>query len=316
MPDLSRIERLNRLLTPLVECSTFTVAEAKTVNQDEDITYVRRIINRLAKDGVLQRKETIDGHESFYWEQKAPCSVSDWIHNYVHADQVTETPVEERPRERLMRDGPDRLTDGDLLAILIRSGIQGESAIVAGRKLANRFTHKLGELRVQSPSEIKLISRAINKMAYAQIMAGIELGRRVTFAESAARRRAQPIRSTSDAVAYCLQEFATLARDSSQEEFHIVSLDTKNKPSHKHRITVGTLDASLVHPREVFRPAIRDAASSVILVHNHPSGDPTPSSEDLRVTDRLTEVGKIIGIDVLDHIVVGYEQAISIREYR
>ena len=90
--------------------------------------------------------------------------------------------------------------------------------------------------------------------------------------------------------------------------------DTKNQVIDTHQVTVGTLDASLVHPREVFRPAIKDAASSVILVHNHPSGDPTPSREDYAVTDRLTDSGKLLGIDILDHIVLGHGQAVSIRE--
>ena len=99
-----------------------------------------------------------------------------------------------------------------------------------------------------------------------------------------------------------------------QEEFHIVTLDTKNQVLDTHCITVGTLDASLVHPREVFRAAIKDAASSIILVHNHPSGDPTPSREDIAVTQRLTESGKTLGIDVLDHVVLGRSGSVSIQE--
>jgi DNA repair protein RadC len=122
------------------------------------------------------------------------------------------------------------------------------------------------------------------------------------------------ITSTREAIQYCQAEFAYLASEAVQEEFHIVTLDTKHKPIRTHRITVGTLDASLVHPREVFRPAIRDAASAVILVHNHPSGDPTPSREDRQVTQQLTEAGKLIGITVLDHIVVAKEDAVSLRE--
>jgi len=102
--------------------------------------------------------------------------------------------------------------------------------------------------------------------------------------------------------------------DGRQEQFHIVTLDTKHKPIQTHCITIGTLDASLVHPREVFRPAIRDAASAIVLVHNHPSGDPTPSRQDFCVTDQLTEAGRVLGIAVLDHIVVAGEAGLSIRE--
>ena len=105
-----------------------------------------------------------------------------------------------------------------------------------------------------------------------------------------------------------------LITDAHREEFHIVCLDTKNQVIDCHQISVGTLDASLVHPREVFRPAIKDAASSIILLHNHPSGDPTPSREDHAVTRRLEEAGGIVGIDVLDHIVLGAFRSVSIRE--
>ena len=129
-------------------------------------------------------------------------------------------------------------------------------------------------------------------------MAGIELGRRIAKVQQNSEQSVTKITSTKLAVAYCENEFARLAHDAVQEEFHIVTLDTKHKPIRTHRITVGTLDASLVHPREVFRPAIRDAASAVLLVHNHPSGDPTPSREDHQVTEQLTEAGKLLGINV------------------
>ena len=122
------------------------------------------------------------------------------------------------------------------------------------------------------------------------------------------------ISSSSDAIDFCRLHFARIITDCLQEQFHIVTLDTKNQVLDSHHITTGTLDASLVHPREVFRPAIRDAASSIILAHNHPSGDPKPSREDIAVTDRLTDVGKTVGIDVLDHIVMGRDGLVSIRE--
>ncbi|HBE67715.1 MAG TPA: hypothetical protein DDW52_06155 [Planctomycetaceae bacterium] len=103
--------------------------------------------------------------------------------------------------------------------------------------------------------------------------------------------------------------------DGLQEEFHVVTLDTKHRMIGSHQITVGTLDASLVHPREVFRRAIRDASSCILLAHNHPSGDHAPSREDIEVTDRLTKAGQVVGINVLDHIVVAREGCVSIREY-
>ena len=149
--------------------------------------------------------------------------------------------------------------------------------------------------------------------AFKRLRAGIELGRRIQEAKSKYRLIAK-ISSSSDAIDFCRLHFARLITDCLQEQFHIVTLDTKNQVLDSHHITTGTLDASLVHPREVFRPAIRDAASSIILAHNHPSGDPKPSREDIAVTDRLSDVGKTVGIDVLDHIVMGRDGVVSIRE--
>jgi DNA repair protein RadC len=115
---------------------------------------------------------------------------------------------------------------------------------------------------------------------------------------------------------FCLSRFGRLAREARQEEFHMVTLDTKNQPIASHQITVGTLRNSLVHPREVFRPAIRDAANCIIVVHNHPSGDPTPSDQDISVTERLESAAEIIGIPLIDHIVVAGDRALSIQEWR
>ncbi|GAB5406870.1 MAG: DNA repair protein RadC [Aureliella sp.] len=152
----------------------------------------------------------------------------------------------------------------------------------------------------------------LTDIAYDRLMAGIELGRRVSEQRANYNQR---ITSTAKAVAFCQSHFGRLISDGLQEEFHVVTLDTKHRMIRSHQITVGTLDASLVHPREVFRTAIRDSSSSVLLAHNHPSGDPTPSREDIVVTDRLTEAGKLIGITVLDHIVLAREGCLSIREY-
>lgn len=162
--------------------------------------------------------------------------------------------------------------------------------------------------------EIAAAARAelgLTVLAYDRLMAGIEIGRRVSEAKVNFNSR---ITSTHQAVSFCKTHFARLIADGLQEEFHIVSLDTKHRMINSHLITRGILDSSLVHPREVFRPAIKDAAFSVLLAHNHPSGDPTPSREDHMVTDRLTDAGKMIGINVLDHIVLAKERCLSIRE--
>jgi len=229
--------------------------------------------------------------------------------------KIAESPEQDRPRERLMAIGPENLRLAELFAILIRSGRKGESAIQAGEKVASKFSHRLEELPDVAAVEMKEISGVVAKTAYCQIMAGIELGRRVSEAKSA-NRSPRKIMSSDDARHYCEERFARLVSDSNREEFHVICLDTKNQVIDAHQVSIGTLDASLVHPREVFRPAIKDSASSIILLHNHPSGDPAPSKEDFAVTTRLEQCGETLGIDVLDHIVLGAFRSISIREVR
>lgn len=227
--------------------------------------------------------------------------------------KIAESPEQDRPRERLLKVGAENLRLAELLAVLIRSGRPGESALQSGEKIAAHFHQGLDRLPDAAARELKEISPAVAKTAYCQIMAGIELGRRVAEAKSAIGAP-QKIAGSAGAKQYCEQRFSRLVADGSREEFHIITLDTKNQVIDTHQISVGTLDASLVHPREVFRPAIKDSAASVILVHNHPSGDPTPSTEDRDVTRRLEKAGRTLGIDVLDHIVLGAFCSVSIRE--
>lgn len=228
--------------------------------------------------------------------------------------RIAESPLADRPRERLMKVGVENLRLAELFAVLIRSGRPGESALQAGEKVAARFANCMERLPDTAAGELKEISPAIARTAYCQIMAGIELGRRVAEAMTPTQSVSK-LGSSQEAKAFCEQHFARLATSGCQEEFHIVSLDTKNQIIATHQISVGTLDASLVHPREVFRPAIKDAAASILLVHNHPSGDPSPSKEDLEVTRRLDKAGEHLGIDVLDHIVLGASCSVSIREH-
>ncbi len=309
-----RRRKLASVLEPLISLARFTAAEAKQVCSESTPHYVTKTIGELVREGVLE--VVVEGRESHYrWKpRREPFEPLTWINSKIHGNQVTAMPAEQRPRERLLQSGAEQLSNADLLAILVRVGVVGESAIEASQKLANHFDGKLEQLRRHGTVELKKISRAITVVSYSQIMAGIELGRRVAKAEGEVQRVTTRITSTKTAVDYCQSEFAYLANDAVQEEFHIVTLDTKHKPLRTHRITVGTLDASLVHPREVFRPAIRDSASAILLVHNHPSGDPTPSREDRAVTDRLTQSGELLGINVLDHIVVARDGAVSLRE--
>jgi DNA repair protein RadC len=290
----------------------FHIDSIKQACDSERPAFITRIVNELVEQGWLIRESE---RGSYQWNSgRGEFSPAKWLDEKVYGNQVQAAPEQDRPRERLLAVGADNLKISELLAILIRSGRPGESAVTAGEKLAKEFDGRLEELAAAGRSELKSISSAIEKTAYCQILAGIELGRRIVALSD--QHTPTKIGGPADAMTFCQRHFARLASDGKQEEFHIVTLGTKNQVIATHQITVGTLDASLVHPREVFRAAIKDAASSVILVHNHPSGDPTPSSEDLKVTDRLTDVGKTIGIEVLDHIVIGKGRAVSIRESR
>ncbi len=309
-----RRQRLQEVLHPLAHRESFSGDEAKKLVQEATPAFVTRTLKAITEDGILQAH--VEGSRIRYrWAEPEPlAAVQRWIDRQIHGDQVKQMPATERPRERLLRDGASALSNADLLAILIRVGVRNESALTGGQRLANRFAERLESLRQFGLSELREVSRAVTQANYCQIMAGIELGRRVATAEGARAPELTRITGTGAAIEYCARRFASLAVDAVQEEFHIVTLDTKHKPIRTHQITVGTLDASLVHPREVFRPAIRDAASAMLLVHNHPSGDPTPSREDHRVTERLTEAGELVGITVLDHLIVAREQTVSIRE--
>ena len=306
-----RYDRYRPIIEYLAAQSDFSLQAVKQQFADEQPGFITRNINELLQQGWVLRES--DRDDRYRWNAgRGSFSVAKWLDQKLFGAQVKVAPEGERPRERLLAIGAEKLRTSELLAILIRSGRPGESAVMAGQKIANHFQTRLEDLPAAGRGELKSISSAVADAAFCQIMAGIELGRRVAALTD--EKITQKISSTSDAMAFCLRHFHRLALDAKQEEFHIVTLDTKNQIIDTHQITVGTLDASLVHPREVFRPAIKDAASSIILVHNHPSGDPTPSPEDHAVTRRLEASGKTLGIDVLDHIVLGKDDAVSIRE--
>ncbi len=311
----NRRSRYYAVLNLIVERGEFRREEIQFLCSEAKPAFVSQVLKQLQNDGVLQILQR--GPDELYrWaDDRSSFAAEEWINRQIVGTQVTFVPSEERPRERLLSEGAQNLKNSDLFAILIRSGIKGESAIQAGQKLSNHYSHQLQRLATATQPELKEISSAVSSTAYCQIMAGIELGRRV--AEMAAQYRPkEKINSTTAAVEFCRRHFARLAHDAQQEEFHIVTLDTKLQPIQSHQITVGTLDASLVHPREVFRAAMRDAASAILLVHNHPSGDPTPSRQDRDVTDRLKKSGEIVGINVIDHIIVAKEQTISLADWR
>ncbi len=182
---------------------------------------------------------------------------------------------------------------------------------IVGLRASRRLPAGLPDVVRLSTDE--MIERGLTRVQAARLRASLKLAIEINEPEHAYER--ERIVSPTSAMRYCQREFATMARHSAQEEFWIVTLDTKNQPINKHQITVGTLRNSLVHPREVFRPAIADAANCILAIHNHPSGDPTPSDQDISVTKRLHEAAEIIGIPVVDHIIVAGEKALSIQEW-
>lgn len=304
----TRYQRYLPIVEHLAGLGNFDLQQVKEHHDHEKPGFVTRVVTELVQQGWL----ICESPDSRYrWNTgRGEFVAKRWLDNKLFGSQIKASPSHDRPRERLLAIGAENLRTAELLAILVRSGRPGESAVSAGEKVARAFDQQLENLPDAGRGELKSISVAIEKTAYCQIMAGIELGRRVgAVSDTPLTSR---ISSSDQAMDFCRSHFQRLV-SGKQEEFHIVTLDTKHQVIDTHQITVGTLDASLVHPREVFRAAIKDAASSIILVHNHPSGDPNPSPEDIAVTDRLTRCGETIGIDVLDHIVLGRSEAVSIR---
>lgn len=204
--------------------------------------------------------------------------------------KIKDLPTVERPREKLQKYGPEKLSDAELLAIVLRTGRKGVNAVQLARKTLSVNAGKLQDASLQDL--VKITGLGTTKAC--EIIACMELGRRLF-----AGKKHALLLSPEDV----WQELADL-RDHKKEHFVIFFLDARNQKIARETISVGTLTMSLVHPREVFEPAIARSAAQIILAHNHPSGDPEPSAEDIRVTEQLREAGKILGIAIVDHIVV------------
>lgn len=214
-------------------------------------------------------------------------------------------PENERPRERLLTHGPGSMSEAQLMAIILRTGGNGRSAIDIAMELLDRFG-ALKNVEHASLSELCSI-KGLGIAKTAQIKAALELGRRL-FREQSLKG---PVFSNGkDVYAY----FNPLFRNMKKEVFFCALLDAKNRLQKDCRISEGTLTSSIIHPREAFREAIKESAASVIFVHNHPSGDPEPSREDILITEKLESAGEIIGIRLLDHIIIGEGKYASMLE--
>jgi len=214
---------------------------------------------------------------------------------------IKDLPKVERPREKLMQYGPEKLSNSELLAILLRSGKRGENVIELANKILKRFSKD--ELPNLTFNDLKDYS-GLGPAKACEIVACFELGKRL-LKDKKAEIYLKPKE--------IWEELKDL-RDHKKEHFVIFYLDSRNQEIKREIISVGSLNANLVHPREVFEPAVKHLAAQIILAHNHPSGDPEPSEDDLEITKRLTESGKILGIEVIDHIIVVKNGFLSFKE--
>jgi DNA repair protein RadC len=209
---------------------------------------------------------------------------------------VHDLPPSERPRERLLKFGMEALSTQEILALLLGRGIKGESVLTTSQNLLAHFG-SLKNIANASISELTKI-KGIGLAKAAQIKAAFELGKRLeAFSEQFSKEK---IKTPEDVI----RSVKNKLKGKKKEHFLVLSLDTRNHPIDTQIISIGSLDSSIVHPREVFKEAISASAASVIFIHNHPSGDPEPSEDDIRLTKRLIEVGEILGIEVLDHIII------------
>ena len=220
---------------------------------------------------------------------------------------ITEWPESDRPREKLLDSGPESLTDAELLAIVLRTGdgTSGRTALDHARYLMKKFKNFRG-LSSAETAELRSL-KGIGPAKVATIKAVMEISRRY------ATERFEPgetFKCSKDVFFH----FHERLKDKKKEYFLILLMDSKNRAIKEVEVSIGILGSSLVHPREIFRPAIREAAASVILVHNHPSGDPMPSREDEEITHRLVKAGALLGLEILDHIIIGQERYFSFAD--
>ncbi|MCZ7401376.1 MAG: DNA repair protein RadC [Candidatus Methanoperedens sp.] len=218
--------------------------------------------------------------------------------------RILDMQKEERPRERLIKNGASALSDSELLAIILRTGSKQENVINLSQRI-------LGEYNIKQLSQINITQlmkvHGIKESKAAQISACFEIARRLESFNSVEKPK---ISSPEDVY----RRLFPRMREQKKEMFIELCLDTKNQILKEEVISIGSLNANVVHPREVFKLALAESAAHIIVAHNHPSGDPTPSREDIEITKKLVETGNIMGITVLDHVIIGDGKHFSLKE--
>lgn len=219
--------------------------------------------------------------------------------------KLTDLPENERPRERLFMYGPDCLSNSELLALILRSGSSGENILNLCSRILKESGGLNGLLNFSAEDFMKL--RGVKMAKAAQLLALAEISKRFRSYKSGEEYK---IKSPEDAACITMESMRYLK----QEVLRILLLNTKNVVILSKDVSIGSVNSSIVHPREVFSEAIKHSAASIIVCHNHPSGDPTPSSEDINITHRLKECGKLLGIEILDHLIIGNGIYVSLKE--
>ncbi len=220
--------------------------------------------------------------------------------------RLKDQPVSERPRERLVARGPDALTHAELIAILLRTGLKGANVVQVGQNLLQKFG-SLNALAQASVDEVRCVP-GIGRDKAATLVAAFALARRM----EQERREESPVLDNPETVVEFMRESNRLKN---VESFQVLLLNTRKKLIRMDEISHGTLDTILVHPREVFRAAIAANAAGIVLVHNHPSGDPAPSEADIKVTRDLIRAGQLLKIEVVDHVIIGRTSAERVKDY-
>ncbi|MBN2250822.1 MAG: DNA repair protein RadC [Candidatus Altiarchaeota archaeon] len=218
--------------------------------------------------------------------------------------RIADIPKENRPRERLQKEGAKALSDAELLAVILRNGTCRANAVDMANSLINAYG--LGKLATLSEKELRKI-RGIGPAKALQIIALFEFNRRCRL--DAVQKT--PVKTAKDAYDYAKERIP----GNDKEHLMIIYLDSKNRILRDEIVSTGTLNTTLIHPREVFKTAIKECTNSIIVAHNHPSGDPAPSRDDREITKQLKKAGELLEIDVLDHIIIGKEGYYSFREH-
>jgi len=221
------------------------------------------------------------------------------------APQIREWPAEDRPRERLYHKGAEALADAELLAIQLGTGVPGQSAMDVAREMLAQHG-SLSALAALGVAELARL-HGVGRVRAVRLAAAFEITRRLRSRNGTARA----VLSSPEQV---FARYGPLMEDLKKEVFRVALLDAQNGLLRDVVISEGTLSASLVHPREVFKPAILESAASIILLHNHPSGDPTPSREDLRLTHQLVECSRLLDLRIHDHVIIGHERFVSLAQ--